>query len=88
MRASCRVGGGVKKLASIHKKKYDESVKQIENLSGEYCTGNPAVYDELLQALESVEYNSPVKKTTLAELCMLINSIDGQMYRIQQIFIR
>ena len=72
----------------MYERKYDENVKRIENLSGEFCRGDPAVYDKLQQALESVEYNSPVKKVTLAELRMLINSIDDQMYRIRQIFIR
>ena len=71
-----------------HDRKYDERVKEIENLSQVFCTGNPAVYNELQQALQSVEYNSPVKKSTLAELRMLINSVDDQLFRIRQIFVR
>ncbi len=59
----------------MYDKKYDESVKEIENLSRVFCTGNPAVYDELQLALESLEYNSPVKKSTLAEFRILISNI-------------
>ncbi len=69
----------------VYDRKYDESVKEIGDLSREFCTGNPAVYNELQQALESVEYNSPVKKSTLAKLCMLINNVNDHLYRIRQI---
>ncbi len=44
--------------------------------------GNPAVYNELKQALESVEYNYPVKKSTLAKFRMLINNVNDHLYRI------
>ena len=83
-----RVAELVKELKNqlVYERKYDESVKQIGILIGDFCTGNPAVYDELQQALQSVEYNSPAKKVTLAEIRMLISNIDDQMYRIRQIF--
>ena len=71
----------------MHERKYDKSVKQIGNLSRELCTGISNVFNELRQALESVEYNSPAKNVTLAEFHMLINNIDDQLYHIQQIFV-
>ncbi len=35
----------------MYERKYDKSVKQIGILIGNFCTGNPAVYDEVQQAL-------------------------------------